>query len=100
MMPTAVARTWGTSSTTSTATLLIGMVEAPELNEAAEAIARGRELVKQAQRLREEAERQIEEVQTTLTQADRTLDRSQQLLGDTSRSSAPSATGAPPDEEA
>jgi exonuclease VII small subunit len=73
---------------------------APELNEAAEAIARGRELVKQAQRLREEAERQIEEVQTTLTQADRTLDRSQQLLGDKLASHAPSATGAPPDEEA
>ena len=72
--------------------------EAPELNEAAEAIARGRELVKQAQRLREEAERQIEEVQTTLTQADRTLDRSQQLLGDTPRSRAPSSTGAPPDD--
>ena len=73
--------------------------EAPDLRETAEAIARGRELVKQAQRLREEAERQIGEVQTTLNQVDRTLDRSQQLLGDTSASSVPSGTGAPPDEE-
>ena len=34
---------------------------APELNETEEAIARGRELVKQAQRLGEQADRQIEE---------------------------------------
>ena len=35
--------------------------EAADLSETAEAIARGRELVKDAQRLREEADRQIEE---------------------------------------
>jgi hypothetical protein len=60
--------------------------EAPDLNETASAIARGRELVKQAQRLRrlrEEAGRQIEEVQATIEQSDRILDRSHQLLGDT-----------------
>ena len=74
--------------------------ETPDLRETAEAIARGRELVKQAQRLRQEADQQIEEVQTTIEQADRVLDRSQQLLGDTSASRAPSATGAPPDQEA
>ena len=57
--------------------------EAPDLNETASAIARGRELAKQAQRLREEADRQIEEVQATIEQSDRILDRSHQLLGDT-----------------
>ena len=54
----------------------------PDLSETPEAIARGRELVKEAQRLREQADRQIEEVQTTIEQSDRVLDRSQQLLGD------------------
>jgi len=53
---------------------------APELNEAAHALARGRELVKQAQRLRDDADRQIEEVQATIEQADRVCDRSKQLL--------------------
>ena len=53
---------------------------APELNETAEAIARGRELVKQAQRLRDETDRQIEEAQVTIEQADRVCDRSKQLL--------------------
>ena len=74
--------------------------ETPDLRETAEAIARGRELVKQAQWLGEAADRQIEEVQATIEKADRVLDRSQQLLGDTSASSVPSATGAPPDQEA
>jgi ElaB/YqjD/DUF883 family membrane-anchored ribosome-binding protein len=54
----------------------------PDLSETADALARGRELVKEAQRLREQADRQIEEVQTTIEQSDRVLDRSQQLLGD------------------
>ena len=74
--------------------------KAPELSETVEAIARGRELVKQAQRLGEAADRQIEEVQATIEQAECVLDRSQQLLGDTSASRAPSATGAPLDQEA
>ena len=72
--------------------------ETPDLRETAEAIARGRELVKQAQRLGEAADRQIEEVETTIEQADRVLDRSQQLLGDKSASRAPS-TGSPPEDE-
>ena len=61
------------------------LLEAPDLNETASAIARGRELVKDAQRLREQADRQIEEVQATIEQSDRVLDRSQQLLGDRKR---------------
>src|SRR4051794_524383 len=72
--------------------------EAPDLSETAQAIARGRELVKQARRLGEEADRQIEEVQATIEQADRVLDRSHQLLGDRSASSAPSSAG-PASEE-
>jgi hypothetical protein len=59
--------------------------KAPELSETTQAIARGRELVKDAQRLREQADRQIEEVQATIEQSDRVLDRSQQLLGDRKR---------------
>ena len=74
--------------------------ETPDLRETAEAIARGRELVKQAQRLGEAADRQIEEVQTTIEKADRVLDRSQQLLGDKSASHAPSTTGPTSEEEA
>ncbi len=74
--------------------------ETPDLRETAEAIARGRELVKHAQRLRDEADRQIEEVQATIEQADRTLDRSQQLLGDTSASRAHSSPGSASDAEA
>ena len=72
--------------------------ETPELDETAQAIARGRELVKQAQRLREEADRQIEGVQATIEQAGRALDRSQQLLGDKAASRALSSTPAPPDD--
>ena len=56
------------------------LLEAPELNETAQVIARGRELVKQAQRLREEADRQIEGAQATIEQSGHVLDRSQQLL--------------------
>src|SRR4051794_2728449 len=56
--------------------------QAPDLSETAEALARGRELVKQAQRSAEEMDRQIEEAQATIQQSDRVLDRSQQLLGD------------------
>jgi hypothetical protein len=67
--------------------------EAPKLNEAAEAIARGRELVKQARRLGEEADRQIEGVQATIEQAECVLDRSQQLLGDKSASRTHSSPG-------
>jgi len=48
--------------------------------------------------LGEAADRQIEEVQATIEQAECVLDRSQQLLGDKSRSSAPSSTGSPPDD--
>ena len=115
MMRTAVARTWGTSSTTRTATLLLGatlnLLNAtdglssvagthhqgrikvaampenakdmasvpPELAEKADAIARGRELVKQVQRSAEALERQVEQAQATLEQTDRVLDRSQQI---------------------
>jgi hypothetical protein len=75
------------------------LLEAPELSETAQAIARGRELVKQAQQLGEEADRQIEEVQATLEQADRVLDRSHQILVDTSASPVPSGTGSTPDTE-
>ena len=74
------------------------LLEAPDL-ETGEAIARGRELVKQAQQLRDEAERQIEDVQATLEQADRTLDRSHRILGETSESRVPSGTGSSPDTE-
>jgi hypothetical protein len=74
--------------------------ETPDLRETAQAIARGRELVKQAQRLGEAADRQIEEVQATIEKADRVLDRSQQLLGDKSASRAPSTTGPTSEEEA
>jgi len=73
--------------------------ETPDLHEAAQAIAQGRELVKQAQRLREEAGRQIEGVQATIEQADRALNRANQLLGERSVSRAPSSTGSPPDDE-
>ena len=72
--------------------------EIPDLSETAQAIARGRELVKQAQRLREEADRQIEGVQATIEQAGRALDRSQQLLGDKAASYVPSPTGSSPDD--
>ena len=71
---------------------------APDLTEPADALARGRELVKEAQRLREAADRQIEGVQSTLEQADRTLNHANQLLGNTSASRAPSPTRAPPDD--
>ena len=73
--------------------------ETPGLDETAQALARGRELVKQAQRLREEADRQIEGVQATIEQAGRALDRSQQLLGDKAASHVPSPTGSSPDNE-
>ena len=72
--------------------------KAPDLSEAAQAIARGRVLVKEAQRLREEADQQIEGVQSTIEQADRALNRANQLLGDTSASRAPSSTPVPPDD--
>jgi hypothetical protein len=65
----------------------------PDLSGTAEAIARGRELVKEAQRLREAADRQIEGVQATLEQADRALTRTSQILGDTSAGREP----APPE---
>jgi hypothetical protein len=74
--------------------------ETPDLRETAQAIARGRELVKQAQRLGEAADRQIEEVQTTIEQAECVLDRSHQLLGDTSASRAHSSPGSASDAEA
>jgi hypothetical protein len=72
----------------------------PDLRETAEAIARGRELVKQARRLGEAADRQIEGVQTTIEQAECVLDRSHQLLGDTSASRAHSSPGSASDAEA
>jgi hypothetical protein len=62
---------------------------APELSETADAIARGRELVKQVQRSTEAAERQVEQAQATIEQSDRILDRSQQLLSE-KLSSSPS----------
>ena len=51
--------------------LTIRYQKTPDLRETADAITRGRELVKQAQRLREQADRQIEGVQATLEEADR-----------------------------
>ena len=72
--------------------------KAPDL-ETAQAIARGRELVKQAQQLRDEAERQIEDVQATLEQADCALDRANQILRDSSESRVPSGTGSSSDTE-
>ncbi len=74
--------------------------EAPDLSETAQAIARGRELVKQAQRLREKAYQQIEEVQVTIKQADRVLDRANQLLGDKSANREPASRGSASEEEA
>ena len=73
--------------------------ETPDLRETAEAIARGRELVKQAQRLGEAADRQIEGGQATIQQAECVLDRSQQLLGDKSASRAHSSPGLASDGE-
>ena len=70
--------------------------KAPDLREPADAIARGRELVKEAQRLRDEADRQIEGVQATLEQADRALNHANQILGDTSAGRALSSAPAPP----
>src|SRR3954469_14587980 len=70
--------------------------KAPDLREAAQALAQGRELVKQAQRLREEAGRQIEGGQATIEQADRALNRANQILGDKAPSRAPSPTGSSP----
>ena len=72
--------------------------ETPGLDETAQALARGRELVKQAQRLREEADRQIEGVQATIEQADRALNRANQVLGDKAASHVPSPTGSSPDD--
>jgi len=54
--------------------------EAPELSETAQAIARGRELVKQVQQSAEALERQVERAQATIERSDRILDHSQQLL--------------------
>ena len=54
--------------------------EAPELSETANAIARGRELVKQVQQSAEALERQVERAQATIERSDRILDHSQQLL--------------------
>jgi len=54
--------------------------EAREFTEAAAAIARGPELVKQAQRSAEEANQQAEEAQVTMEQSGQVLDRSHQLL--------------------
>jgi hypothetical protein len=77
--------------------------KAPELNETVEAIARGRELVKQAQRLGEEADRQNEGVQATIKEADRVLDRSHELLRETPAGRQPSrgkvSSGSASDEE-
>ena len=54
--------------------------EAREFSEAAAAIARGRELVKQAHRSAEEANQQAEDAQATMEQSGQALDRSHQLL--------------------
>ena len=70
----------------------------PDLSETAEAIARGRELVKEAQRLRDEADRQIEGVQATLEQTDRALTRANQILGDPSAGREPAHPGLASDE--
>ena len=54
--------------------------EAPDLSDAADAIARGRELVKQAQRSAEKADQRIENAQAAVEQSDRVLVHSNQLL--------------------
>ena len=59
-----------------------GVPHAPDLSDAAQTIARGREIVEESRRLGSEADRQIEGVQATLEQADRVLDRSHELLSD------------------
>ena len=74
--------------------------ETPDLRETAEAIARGRELVKQARQLGEAADQQIDGVQATIEQSECVLDRSQQLLGDTSASRAHSSPGSASDAKA
>ena len=56
--------------------------EAPDLSDAMDAIARGRELVKQAQRSAEKAGQRMEDAQAAIARSDRVLDRSQQLLDD------------------
>jgi hypothetical protein len=54
--------------------------ETADLSEAADAIALGRELVKQAQRLAEKADQRMGDAQAALDGSDRVLDHSQQLL--------------------
>jgi hypothetical protein len=79
-----------------------GVNTAPELAEKADAIARGRELVKQVQRSAEALDRQVEQAQATIEQSDRILDRSQQLLRDKPREPfrAPASSGSGSDGEA
>ena len=54
----------------------------PDLSEAADAIARGRELVKQVQRSSDALDRQVEQAHATIEQAGEVLGRSKQLLNE------------------
>jgi len=74
--------------------------EPPDLSETADAIARGRELVKQVQRSAEALDRQGEQAHATIEQSGEGLGRSPQLLNEKlgsvnrvpSSGSAPSAS--------
>ena len=54
--------------------------QALDLSETADAIARGRDLVKQVHRSADALDRQVEQAHATIEQSGEVLDRSQQLL--------------------
>jgi len=54
--------------------------EPPDLSETEDAIARGRDLVKQVQRSAEALDRQVEQAHATIEQSGEVLGRSRQLL--------------------
>ena len=56
--------------------------EPPDLSETADAIAGGRELVKQVQRSAEALDRQVEQAHATIEQSGEVLGRSRQLLNE------------------
>ena len=56
------------------------VADAPELNETAAAIARGRELVKRARQLSERTGEQVGQAQAAVERSGEVLDRAHQLL--------------------
>lgn len=54
--------------------------DAPELNETAAALARGRELVRRAEESAQAAGQQLEDANAAAQQTEETLDRAQQLI--------------------